>query len=366
MTRFAPGRRRQARFAAVAASLPRAALAGVATVGATRLYGQAFRAVVRHRVRRIEDDTHVAYDPILGFCEAGRPVLLTAPGNDTTVVFFDGLRIRPAASMHRAWFEKLHSELGVNIVAPVLGRQSMAFDQRNRDWNFHDEMRSAVQILSAYKAGHPPGHRIVAVGFSWGAVNAYAVAARCQPDALVLISPLPHSCVLSDNAVRSTRLAARAAFWVAKQISMGRGRHMLATLVPFYMRISVSGGWDIADRECRKRNNREILNGQEIRMFDVFEAVDAMTHCHEHVIPKIVGTDVTVVWGERDSLLGAEVFKDLTALLASQGNVMTTAELTGSGHDVLLDAKSAVAQQAVVDAVSRVRTSGLANDFHRS
>lgn len=94
----------------------------------------------------------------------------------------------------------------------------MSFRMRNRDWSHQEECRAAVQLVDAYRVGRGPDHRIVVAGFSWGALNAYALAALGRSDATVLIAPVPHRLdVQTDKAVRNQGLAAGPPF-------AGRGR----------------------------------------------------------------------------------------------------------------------------------------------
>ncbi len=314
------------------------------------------RRLVRRHVEHIEES--VVYDPVLGMCAEGQPVLLVAPENDTTVVFFDGFRIRPAASMHRHWLERLHVEHGVNVLAPVLGHQSMPFRMRNRDWSYEEETRAAVQLIDTYRAAQDPGHRVVVVAFSFGALSAYALAALGRSDATVLLSPLPHSFDIQvDQTVRSSGVAACALRWLLAQVMAGRGRRLLSWLLPFYVRPGVSGGWDIADPELRRRFNREVLNGQELRIFDVYEIASAVEHVREVLLPRIVDHDITVVWAERDSIIPGAVFEDLVAVLHRNCNRALSIPAPGSGHDLLLDVSAGVAHAAVEQAVARTRAS---------
>ncbi len=310
--------------------------------------------LVRRRVERIESD--VVFDPVLGMCSEGEPILLHDPDFDTTVFFFDGFRIRPAASMHRDWLERFHVEHRVNVVAPVLGHQSMPFRMRNRDWSHQEECRAAVQLVDAYRAGRGPDHRIVVAGFSWGALNAYTLAALGRSDATVLVSPLPHRLDAQvDKAIRNRGPAGRALRWAVGQMLAGRGLAVVGRILPYYLRSGVSGGWDICDPELRARHNREILNGQELRIYDVYEIIAAIGHVRHDVLPRIVGTDVTVVWGEKDSMFASEVFEDLARTLFSQGNQVWTVPLADSAHNVLHDADASRARDALADVVARQR-----------
>lgn len=310
--------------------------------------------LVRSRVEDIESD--VVFDPVLGFCAEGEPFLLHDPAFDTTVFFFDGFRIRPAAAMHRPWLERLHAEHRVNVVAPVLGRQSMSFKMRNRDWGHQEECRAALQLIDAYRCGRGPDHRIVVVGFSWGAVNAYTLAALGRSDATVLVAPLPHRLEAQiDKAIRNRGPAGRLLRWAVHQMFAGRGFAVINRILPYYLRPGVSGGWDIADPGLRARYNREILNGQELRIYDVYEIIAAADHARREVVPRIMGTDVTVVWGEKDSMFASEVFEDLARTLLSQGNEVQMVPLPSSAHNVFHDADASTAYEALAAAVSRQR-----------
>ena len=310
--------------------------------------------LVRRRVERIERP--VRYDPVLGICADGQPVLLHDPSYDTTVVFFDGFRIRPAASMHREGLERLHREQRVNVLAPVLGHQSMPFRLRNRDWNHQEECRAAAQLVQAYKAAQGPDHQVVVVGFSWGAIHCYTLAALGLCDSIVLISPLPHRLdIQARRVIRSNGIAAKSLRWLLTAIFSGRGYGLLGRVLPYYMRPGVSGGWDIADPELRARYNRDLLNGQELRIFDVYEIVAAVGHVHAELLPRITGTDVTVVWGRRDSMIVEPVFEDLVRAFAVLGNRTYPVPVAESAHNVLHDAGAATAWRAVADAVVRRR-----------
>jgi hypothetical protein len=117
----------------------------------------------------------------------------------------------------------------------------------------------------------------------------------------------------------------------------------------------VSGGWDIADPDLRKKHNKEILNGQEVRIYDAYQAAAAVHHVHDVLLPRISGADVTLVYGEKDSLIVSTVFEDLARQLTSGGNTVHTVVGADSAHNIFIDADSSLAEEAVAAAVRRAR-----------
>ncbi len=335
----------------------------VAAVAATVawLWPRVLSRLVRRRVEHIERD--VVFDPVLGICAEGEPLFLHEPANDTTLFFFDGFRIRPAASMHRDWLTELHQSARVNVIAPVLGHQSMPFAMRNKDWSHQEECRAAAQLVHAYRLAQGPDHHVVVAGFSWGAMHAYTLSALGLADAAVLVSPLPHRLDTAINAtVKRNGPAARALKFVLRRILGGHGYWLLGRLLPYYLRPGVSGGWDIADPELRRRYNAEILNGQELRLYDVFEIIDAVGHVGSELMPRIRDRDVTVVWGRKDSIISEPVYEDLVRALTHNGNRTSSVPVEGSAHNILHDAGAGEARRAIRDSIERVRSAAAATE----
>lgn len=345
---------------------PRLLLAGLALVGAQRLYSAAYRRAVRWHIERIERD--VPYDDDLKYClDRGEPIFLVRPENDRTLFFVDGFRIRPAVGMNAEWLRNLHEEHGINIVAPIIGIQSRPFRLRGLPWSFHMDMREAVQLYDVYAESMGPGHRIATASFSFGSISSLAIAARRRPWKVILISPAPAVMRAPRDVTRRMRQPwGKMIEFIVDHALNPNSRFRLERMswlegvIPYYVRPGVSGGWDVANRELREEVNRTILNGQELRIGDVFELLRGFDWAGRRLVPQIHSSDITIISGAKDMLIMPDLIGELRDRLRAAGNSVRWFRMPNSAHNLLLDRDSDTAKQLILDTLRPERRAAAA------
>lgn len=340
-------------------TLSKTVVGGLAFVGLARAYES---AVIRGSGRRIERLEHdVDYDEDLHFCRDGEPLFLVDPSYSTTIFFVDGFRIRPAVGMNRDWLTAMHRDLKVNIVAPVVGLQSMPYWLRSKEWSYVEELRQAIQVYDAYVAGRESGHRMVPVSFSYGSAAVLTIAAKRNPAEVLLLSPIPAQLALPEQQIdrlpdwirEFARKVLRAAL---EPDGTFRGRRMgwVQYVLPIYMRPGeASGGWDVADRACRAKVNAAILNGQELRLRDLLEIYDAMKFIRTRLLPELAGTRITVFSGRKDSIMTSETADLFVEQLRAAGSDVEHLVYTRSAHNLLLDCEAEQVLAAIAERIVR-------------
>lgn len=335
----------------------RAAVLGLAAVGAQRLYQHGYSRLIRWHVERIE--RNVPYDEDMQFClERGEPLFLTKLEHTTTLFFIDGFRIRPAVGMYGEWLHSLHEEHGVNIIAPTVGQQSLPFRLRAQPWSLHRLMREGLQLYDAYTSTLPPGHRVVVGSFSFGSLVSMGIAAKRKPAHVVIMSPLP----ANIRAPRPLTGRMRPPFGQMLNFVLDRALDpthpfrlermgWLEGVMPYYVRPTVNGGWDIADRELREKYNAEIHNGQELGLRDIFELLRAMGYQRDRLLAQITGMDFTMMWGQKDLIIEAPLTENLCDILERGGNRVRRMPFERSAHNLLLDCEADAVKQGFLDAL---------------
>ncbi len=344
------------------------AVGGFAVIGANRLYESLFIRGVRKYVEKIESD--VAYDD-LQFCKDGRPLFLSNPDYDTTLLFVDGFRIRPSVGMNHEWLTSIHHNLKVNILAPVVGLQSMPFWLRNKEWSYLEELRQTIQIYDSYLSARGPGHRMVLSSFSYGSVAALTIAAKRNPSQVLLLSPIPAELALPEQQIDRLpgwiRGAARSVLRAglrSEGLVYGRRWGWIQYLLPHYLRPGgASGGWDIADRECRQKFNSEIHNGQELRLRDLLEIYDAMRFIRTRLLGDLRGKKITLFSGLRDSIMTRETAALFAEQLAEAGCDIEHLIYEKSAHNLLLDSEADRVKQDFAERIQQVRSAALTDGF---
>lgn len=341
-------------------SLSKTIVGGLALVGLARAYESAVIRGAGRRIAKLEHD--VEYDEDLHFCRDGEPLMLVDPSYATTVFFFDGFRIRPAVGMNRDWLTALHREHKVNIVAPVIGLQSMPYWLRSKEWSYVEELRQAIQVYDSYASKLAPGHRMVPVSFSFGSVAALTIAAKRNPDEVLLLSPIPAQLALPEQQINRLpnwirELARKVLRTALEPDGLLRGRRMgwFQYVLPIYMRPGeASGGWDVADRECRERVNASILNGQELRLRDLLEIYDAMKFIRTRLLPQLAGRRITVFSGRKDSIMTSETADLFVEQLRAAGGEVEHLAYSHSAHNLLLDCEAEHVLAALTERICRV------------
>jgi pimeloyl-ACP methyl ester carboxylesterase len=294
----------------------------LAALGAHRLWLAGFDRYVRGHV--VRDEKTIPYDPILGFREKlGEPVVLVDPAFERTLFFFEGFRTQMAANFHRPWFESLHAEQRVNVIAPVLGLQSSPFALRNVEWDPRQDLRTALQVYDAHVALLPKRHRVVVASACFGVLPALAIAARRRPHALVLFTPV-------TTAFGPSRTMPR---WIRTLL----GSPLTPQLVPYYFRRKGLGGWDIVDPVRRAQAVRDFPTNKDWNLFQYFVMRRALDWMEREIAPAVTGHDIFVATGEKDAFLPPEKVAEFADRLRRNGNRVEFATVPESGHMVLLD-----------------------------
>ncbi|HWO93981.1 MAG TPA: alpha/beta fold hydrolase [Dehalococcoidia bacterium] len=350
---MAAGRRRGVGLAG------RMAVAGLAAIGAQRLYGLAVQRAVRRRALRLEEG--VPYDAHTGFClDRGEPLYLVRHEHDATLFFFNGFRLRSAPGMYAEWLQSMHERLGLNVIAPALGVQSAPYDVRSRGWCFLQDIRTAIQVYDAYAAQAGPGHRLILFSHSYGSIVTLTLAAKRSPSHAILLSPVPHR-MGTPMVVRRMQgpvgpLLSRAMDrTLDEEGGLAPGRlSWLPHVLPLYVRRGSSGGWDVADQELRRRANAEIGNVPEVGTADLLELLRAILFARERVLPHLSNRTFTLIYEGRDLVYPPELQHELAERLRSNGNVVDEHHLPDSAHDILLDRDAALAKDIIEGAIANV------------
>jgi len=272
----------------------------------------------------------------------GEPVVWVKPGNRVTLFFVDGFRGQAGAGIYREWFRELHDRHHINIVSPITGLQGWPFKERNREWNYREDMRQALQIYDAYTASLPSGHRVVLATQSFGAlsnltINAFA---KRKPDSSVLISPL--------NTKLAYRFGGPLVQWLSSQT--GWLRHIM----PFMRRgenPARTRVWGIVNdrmsREIWDSMAKDVVNWEE--NLDQGEEVKAAAkYMEEELAPKVIGRSFLLIYGDDDLFFTREGFGGLAALLRKAGSIVDEVPLEKTGHMALFDNGGPQAKNMIV------------------
>jgi pimeloyl-ACP methyl ester carboxylesterase len=294
----------------------------LAAFGAHRLWLAGFDRYVRGHALR--DERSISYDPILGFREKlGEPVVLVDRSFERTMFFFEGFRTQMAANFHRPWFETLHAEHRVNVIAPVLGLQSAPFALRNLPWDPRQDLRTALQVYDAHVSLLPKGHRVVVASACFGVLPALAIAARRRPDAVVLFTP-----VTTDFGPSATMPR-----WIRALL----GSPLTPQIVPYYFRRKGLGGWDIVDPARREQAIRDFPTNKDWNLGQYFVLRRTLDWMEREIAPAVTGHDIFVATGEQDAFLPPAKVAEFADRLRRSGNRVEFLPVPGSGHMVLLD-----------------------------
>ncbi|HWO93671.1 MAG TPA: hypothetical protein VNL92_02815, partial [Dehalococcoidia bacterium] len=326
----------------------RAAVGALALLGAARLYRAAFYHQARRRVLKVE--RRVPYDPDLLYPDPmGRPIYLVDPRNDTTLLFLSGYRMLSMPGEHLDWFRELHGR-GINVLAPLVGIQSLPFDHRIVGTTLERDVREAVQVLDAYRSTLPSDHRIICASMSYGSIPSFAIAALRDVSDFVLLGPASvfaptgrsaHSSAtlqrMRNPTLRGWALALRPRALSQQDPMMKVVTRIVEGLAPLLVRTRVESGWDIADPERRAEAHQRFLLPADVPMSDMWMLERSMRLVRESYLPRITGKRFLMAWGELDSVVMPEQNEALADQLERLGNDVIRRPCERSGHLVLMD-----------------------------
>ena len=261
----------------------------------------------------------------------GEPIVWVKPGNKVTLFFVDGFRGQIGAGHYRAWFEKLHNQYGVNIVAPITALQGWPFAYRTREWHREEDMRQALQIYDAYCANLPAGHKIVVGSMSFGALSNITIGAKGKrkPDAMVMVAPLNTGLDYKSGSPIIRWLSSKIAVIQYIKPWMIRGKNKTrATL------------YDVVNDEMNLAAWNSVMKDSVNYEENLPQGVhlnDTAIYMENDLVPQVNGEHITILYGEDDLTFSAQGFESLGEKLRKAGNTVKTFPFAKSGHMLLYD-----------------------------
>ncbi len=315
-------------------------LTGFALVGLWFTMYQCQISQTRQKVRAIEASRN--YDADMGWnLPNGQPIFLVNPEYTKTLFFFEGFRGQIGAGQYRDWFEELYTKHKINVIAPIVGVQGYAFDLRNREWNYVEDMRTALQIYEAYTAALPAAHKVYVASMSFGALANATIASKAarKPDGIVFISPLNKGL---DYRSQSPLIA-----WLSTQVEW------LRFVIPYQIRGKNKARatlWDIVNDEKNlaifKRYGEGMVNPEE-NLAQAAGVTKARNFLQDTLLPQIESLRFLVLAGDSDLYFTQEGFSVFADTL-SKKNSGSLLVLKDTGHMVLLDNGAEEAQKAML------------------
>jgi pimeloyl-ACP methyl ester carboxylesterase len=279
----------------------------------------------------------------LWFEGGGEPLFLSRPSSDTTLIFIEGFRVMNPVGMHEEWLREFSDHHNINVAAPIIGLQSLPYDQRNREWFFQQDLRSAVQLYDAIHASVPEGHKIVVVGASGGALAAIAIAARREPALTILVAPPPPDPAFPRNVKPSVATAGR---WFYRHMDLA------ATLFPFtVVRLFRTRPGQIPKKAGKGADN--IVRGVETNVGQLAEMQRALRWSGA-TLQRLKSRNIMLLWGSEDETVEPEALRVLAQSLTAANNTIQAVEVPGVGHRVLLGDDGAPARRSILDALARL------------
>jgi len=273
----------------------------------------------------------------------GEPVFWVKPGNRVTLFFIDGFRGQIGAGHYRPWFEKLHNQYGVNIVAPITALQGWPFAYRTRDWHREEDMRQALQIYDAYCSNLPAGHKVVVGSMSFGALSNVTIGAKGKrrPDAMVMVAPL--------NTGLDYKSGSAVTRWLSSKISviqyikpwMIRGKNKArATLYDVVNDEKNIAAWDAVMKDS-VNYEENLPQGVHLN--------ETAVYMENELVPQVKGENIVILYGEDDLTFSAKGFETLGEKLRAAGNTVKTVPFAKSGHMLLYDNGGDKAKEMILD-----------------
>ena len=261
----------------------------------------------------------------------GQPIFLVKPGNKITLFFIDGFRGQIGAGHYLPWFQKLHKQYGINIVAPITGLQGWPFAYRTRDWHREEDMRQALQIYDAYCANLPAGHRVVVGSMSFGALSNITIGAKGKrkPDAMVLVAPLNTGLDYKSGSALTRWLSSKITVLQYIKPLMVRGKNkMRATLYDVVN--------DEKNLEAWNAVMKDTVNYEENLPQGVHLNASAV-YMENELVPQVKGKKIVILYGEDDLTFSIKGFEALAEKLRRAGNSVKAVPFAKSGHMLLYD-----------------------------
>ncbi len=309
-----------------------------ALIGLHKVFLQVQFNMVEKKVEKIESTRN--YDDIFLFNKnGGEPLYLINKNFSKTIFFLEGFRTQAPAGMYIEYFEKLHKEQEVNIIVPVYGLQSSPFDLRNREWDFHEDIRNVIQIYDSYTLLLDDNHKILTISQSFGTLPHAAILARGKrkPNNAILLSPL--------NTGMEFKAAGPLVYWFSKQTSWLRKIMLFSWAQPAPNRDSI---WDIINTEMNlKMAKRDDANPEDSSELG-YKSENAAFWMQDNLIPLIKNMNIKIFWGDCDLYFSQEGFKKISSELSEKNNVETFI-LENSGHMVLLDNQKNVIKRMIMN-----------------
>lgn len=270
----------------------------------------------------------------------GEPLVLVKPNYKETIFIIGGFR----AAHFLDYFNKLHNEEKVNVIAPISGLTSWPFRYRNREWFYQEDMRNFFQFYNIYTANLPAKHRITVLSMSFGALSNTAIGARAirKPDVMIYLSPL--------NTQLDYRAASPLMAWLSSKISI------LQHFVPFIIRSKNpkrAGMWDVVNDEKNKaawnRYGTRVVNWEE-NLHQAVRVREAAKYMEETLISKVSGQKIIIMYGDDDLFFSQDGFNNLVQKFKAAGNTVEEIKLKDTGHMILNDNGGDNAKRIIIDA----------------
>ncbi|MBN1498992.1 MAG: hypothetical protein JW982_02465 [Spirochaetes bacterium] len=254
----------------------------------------------------------IKYSDITGFNETGgTPLFWTKQYNDRTMFFFGEMNNPNPIGNYYSYFKQIHDVEGCNIIAPVLGTQSMTLKLRNRTWSPKEDEREALQIYNSVCAMLPQGHKIILVAKGTGNFAAAVIMAEAskKPDEVIMISPV-NADIVNDDAPIKIRLASTGPEW-------------LKYIFPFMNNSSYPSYTEYKDMY------------PEYNLNSFHEIYKESIYFEDNIISKIKNNNIAVVWGENDPMYKTSGYERVIQKLMDSKNKVKPYKLKNTGYYVL-------------------------------
>lgn len=284
------------------------------------------------------DRGHKEYDPDFMFNKKyAEPFIRVNPGYTTTLYIFGGFR----GFHYYDFFEELHRNEKVNIIAPVTGLTGWPVRMRTRKWYYQEDMREHIQMYEIYTSRLPKNHRVVTMSMSFGALPHATIAVRAQrkPEAMLFLSPL--------NTGLDYRAASPVVAWLSSKIDY------LKHIIPVMIRSknpARAGMWDVVNDEKNLEGweayGPKVIKWEE-NLDQAVEVRRAGNFLIHDMIPRVQGRDIVILHGDDDLVFSEKGFAGFEEALRKAGNRVNRYPLKDTGHMVLNDNGGEKARQVI-------------------
>lgn len=291
------------------------------------------------RRRGLAHEKTMRFHPrLLYYQPGGEPLFLVDRSHEQSVFFLEGYRVQNPVGLNEEWLQGLYRDHCTNVIAPIIGKQSYPYDQRNADWVFQDDFRTALQIYDAYTNAMPHGHRIAVVGASLGAVAALTLATERRPHVTVLVSPPSLHLVLPENLIRSAEVAGRMLL---------DHMHLVSAFLPYSTK-----RWHVGpSSDPPTPRDHLTVPHVEWNMKQLAQLTDAIRWMSQ-LVDHIKGGLFVIVRGERDRTIVSRSMTTFVERLRSNGNRVETLTVPSRGHRLwITDDGREVIQRAILESL---------------